>query len=63
MKHQFKAESSAIVQLAGTVLEPLAIEPGQAAVEFATKVPLDATPANQLDVYESPGVVVNPAYI
>lgn len=63
MKRQFKVESGAIVQLAGTVLIPLVIEPGQAAVEFATKVPLGATPANQLYVYESPGVVVKNASI
>lgn len=63
MKRQFEVESSAIVQLSGTVLEPFAIEPHQDAVEFTTKVPLDATPASQLYVYESPGVVVKNASI
>lgn len=63
MKRQFKVESGAIVQLSGTVLEPFAIEPHQDAVEFTTKVPLGATPANQLYVYESPGVVVKNASI
>ena len=63
MKHQFKVESGAIVQLSGTVLEPFAIVCHQDAVEFTTKVPLDATPANQLEVYVLPGVVVKNASI
>ena len=52
-----------IVQPEGTVLTPLAIEPHQDAVEFTTKVPRDATPSNQPDVYELPGVVVNIAFM
>ena len=63
MKRQFIVESGVIVQLVGTVLEPFAIEPHQDAVEFTTNSPLDATPANQLDVYELPGVVVKNASI
>lgn len=47
----------------GTVLTPSEIDEFQVAEGFFTKVPLDATPDNQPYVYESPGVVVNIAFM
>ena len=52
-----------IVQPEGTVLTPLEIDEFQVASGFFTKRPLDATPSNQPDVYELPGVVVNIAFM